>query len=131
MVFDKLKDDRTKAGNIVGEILHSGGKVKTGLGLAALVLEAIIFYGVAGARPAGWRRYAPAAMLMAALSVALISTLWLEPKIHALRGEIQDFSEATKDDPSRVEFRKLHGLSMGLALLEGLLVAFTLLTGLL
>jgi len=131
VVFDQLKSDRTKAGNIVGEVLKIGGKVKMGLGLTALALEAVIFYGGAAATVRGWRRYAPAGLLMAALSVALVSSLWLEPKIHDLRTQIGDFSEATKDNPARVEFGKLHGMSMGLALLELLLVVAALIVGLL
>jgi hypothetical protein len=130
-VFEQLKDNRTKAGNIVGEVLKVGGKVKMGLGLTALALEAVIFYGGAAATVRGWRRYAPAGLLMAALSVALLSSLWLEPKIHDLRTQIPDFSEATKGTPERMEFSKLHGMSMGLALLEMLLVVVTLVVGLL
>ncbi len=131
VVFDQLKGDRTKAGNIVGEVLKIGGKVKMGLGLTALALEAVIFYGGTAAAVRGWRRYAPAGLLMGALSVALLSSLWLEPKIHDLRTQISDFSDATKDNPARLEFGKLHGLSMGLALLEMLLVVATLVVGLL
>lgn len=131
-VFTTLKDDRTKAGNVVGEILRVGGKVKMGLGLSALAIEAVLFYGAGGAAAArGWRRYAPAGTLMAALSVALVSSLWLEPRIHELRAQIADFNTVPEGDPARAEFGKLHGLSMALALLEGLLVVVALVVGLL
>jgi len=120
IIFAQLKNDtggEVKAGNIVGDILKVGGKVKMGLGLTALALEAVIFYGGASASIRGWRRYAPAGLLMAALSLALLSSLWLEPKVHELRGQ--------------PEFGKYHGMSMGLALLEMLLVVVTLVVGLL
>ncbi|HYG77395.1 MAG TPA: DUF4149 domain-containing protein [Planctomycetota bacterium] len=130
-VFKVLEKDRTMAGAIVGACLEAGQKVKLGVAIIALAAEAVIFFGGIQGAPIGWRRFVPAAMLLLALATTLVATLWLEPKIHELRKEIADFSEATRDDPKRVEFRKLHGMSMGLLFLEAIFVAAALLTGLL
>jgi hypothetical protein len=131
IVFDKLKPDRAKAGEIVGAMLHTTVMVKVALAVVALGAEAaLIFSGSAGG-PSGWRRYAPAAFLLAAIATTAFTSLWLEPKIAALRDQIGDFSEATANSPQRVEFRKLHGMSMGLLLLEAILILVALVAGLL
>jgi len=130
-VFKVLEKDRTMAGTIVGECLRAGQNVKLGVALVALAAEAVIFFSGAQSAPLGWRRFTPAAFLLVAFAITLVATLWLEPKIHQLRGDIADFSEQSKESPQRQEFRTLHGLSMGLLFLEALVVLAALITGLL
>ena len=127
IVFNALKPDRAKAGEIVGAILHTAGMVKIALAVIAVAAELVILNsgGVTG-----WRRYLPAIFLGLTIATTLVATFWLEPKITALRDRNPDFGEATADSPDRVSFRKLHGLSMALLLLEAIFVAFALVAGL-
>jgi len=130
-VFKQFEKDHTMAGLIVGGVLDSAGKVKLAVALAALVLEGFIFYKGASGTERGWRRYAPPALLMLAMLLLLASTLWLQPRLHELRQQVGHFGPENINDPDRISFGKLHGLSMGLLLLEGLFVALALLVGLL
>ncbi len=132
VIFEKLKPDRAKAGEIVGTILHTANLVKFGLAALALGAEVLLLVNAGGGESAGgWRRYLPGAFLVAALATTLLTVLWLEPRIAALRDQIGDFSAATENTPERAEFRKLHGASMGLLLLEAIFVLIALVTGLL
>lgn len=132
IVFDKLKPDRAKAGEIVGTMLHTAGMLKVALAVVALGAEAVLIFSASAGGPSGWRKYLPAAFLLAAIAITAFTSFWLEPKIAALRDQIGgDFSEATANSPQRVEFRKLHGMSMGLLLLEAILILVALVAGLL
>lgn len=128
VVFEKLPDPNM-AGNVVGGILNKGGKVKLAIGLVALGLEALIFYGIAGSRPNGWRRFAPAAFFMAALAIALATSIWIDPAIHEIR-QNPGFTLAPPESDLRTRFRALHGASMGLTLLECIFVVFAAVLGL-
>jgi len=131
IVFAALHPDRTGAGNIVGAILHAGLRLKLVLAALALLSEALIFFSPPPLRPSGWRRSVPAATLFGALALTLLSLLWLEPRIEELRSQIGVFTEANANSPERLEFKKLHGISMGGGVLEGVLVLIALLAGLL
>jgi hypothetical protein len=132
IVFDALKPDRARAGEIVGSVLHTAGKLKIALAMIAAVAEIMIFTTSATAgEPIGWRRYVPAVFLGLTIVTTLLTTFWLEPKITEIRDRITDFSEATKDTADRMAFRKLHGASMGVLLLEAIFVAVALVAGLL
>lgn len=128
-IFEKLKPDTNLAGTLVGEILTKGGKIKLGIGLIALALEALIFYGVAGTPSNGWRRFAPATFFMLALAIALTTSIWIDPAIHEIRHN-PDFAIAPLDSDLRSRFSALHGASMGLTLLELIFVVFATVLGL-
>jgi hypothetical protein len=102
--------------------------VKIGLAIIAVAAELLILNS---GTVSGWRRFLPAIFLGLTVVTTLLATLWLEPRIAALRDRIPDFSEATADHADRVSFRKLHGLSMALLLLEAIFVALALVIGLL
>ena len=122
---------RAQSGAIVFDILQVAGTVKTALAIALLASDAYLFFGHSPTTGGGWRRYLPAGLLIAAVAVMLIASLWLQPAIIALRDKIGDFSPATAGTPDRIRFGHLHGASMGLLLLEAILVAAAMITGLL
>jgi len=125
IIFEQLAPDRRKAGEVNGAILAAAEKVKCVLAVVALVCDALLFFG-AGAPPAeGWRRWLPVSFLLGAIACGLFAAFWLEPRILALRDKV-DF---TTQSPERVEFGKLHGMSMGLLLLEAVLVGVSLVLG--
>jgi hypothetical protein len=119
-----IETDRTMAGNIMAPILHVGGWLHVALAFIALAAALVVW----PRRETAGRLFAKAsfAALLGATLLALIMALWLEPHLVDLRTQIGVFTEATKDLPQRVEFRQLHGLSMGLALLETILAAVAL-----
>ena len=80
---------------------------------------------------AGWRRFVPLIALAGAVALLLFLTFYLTPAIEALRDRIGVFNAATEGTPERQQFRTLHGASMGLSLLEVILVALALIAGLL
>ena len=110
IVFQKL--DRSKAGEVVG---------------VAVISEGIVWAN--DAELSGWRRYVPAAGLGGAVLILLVLVFWIGPEIEALRVQIGEFTAANADTPERLQFRKLHGASMGLSLLQTILVAVALIAG--
>ena len=132
VIFDeRIGLDRMRAGGIVFIILQQAGRLKTALALIAIGAEALIFYSRASDAPKGWRRHLPAALLLLASAIALFAILWLLPRIIELREQIADFSEKTAGSEQRLEFGRWHGASMALLLLEAVLVAASLVTGIL
>ncbi|MFH1214901.1 MAG: DUF4149 domain-containing protein [Pseudomonadota bacterium] len=93
---------RDMAGGIVGVLFP--GYFKWGLACGAIALGAIFLSTV--------RRKAIAAIIIAVmLVVTLVQSFVIEPKAAALKKEIPSFETTSKDDPLRVQFRKLHGVS--------------------
>lgn len=132
IVFKHLAKDRFMAGNINAEMFHIAGQVKIVLALIALAAEGMIFYSKApGAPERSARRFVTAGCLVAALAIALFIFAYLQPAMMDVRDRISDFSEAAADSPERGQFRKLHGASMALGLLEGILVLVAMIVGLL
>ena len=118
-----LEPDRNKAGDIMGAILHTGGWLKLALAFLALSAQLVLRKNPAP----GARSFKPGFVALCfAFALALFVTLYLEPKMVGLRAQIGTFNEANKELPERVLFGKLHGASMGLALLETILVAIAL-----
>ena len=139
IVFAALQPDRNKAGEIVGSILHTGLQLKLVLASVALLCEGLIYRGRRNtdlecslkANVSGWKRHLPAAFLLSAIAVTLFSLCWIEPHIEDLRRSIGTFTEANVNSPERLAFGKIHGLSMGLGLLEGIFIFIALILGLL
>ncbi len=126
-----VQTDRTTAGEVVSLVLRKAAPIKIGIALLAFLAEAAVFFSHSPEAPKGWRKFVPNALLMLAFATLLIAVFWLEPSLEALRAKIGSFSEKTKDSPLRQQFRSLHGMSMGLGVLEALLVAAALVAGLL
>ena len=65
-----------------------------------------------------------AAMLLLTATQAFV----IEPRAAAIKGQIVSFDTTAKDDPARMQFRKLHGLSMAanLAVIAGGVVLLVL-----
>ena len=125
IVFQKL--DRSKAGEVVGAILHSAAFLTAGLAVVAVIAEGVVWAN--DAELSGWRRYVPALGLGGAVLILLVLVFWIGPQIEALRVQIGEFTAANADTPERLQFRKLHGASMGLSLLQTILVAVALIAG--
>lgn len=130
-VFAYYGNDHTSAGELVGTILKRAAPFKIGFALLALACEAILFFNASPDAPKSWRKFVPNACLVLALLAMLIGTLYLQPQLDDLRQQIGVFNEKTKGSPLRQQFASLHGASMGLGVLEGLLVAAALIAGLL
>jgi hypothetical protein len=130
-VFAYYGNDHTTAGELVGLVLKKSMPFKIGFALLALLCEASVFFSPSPAAPKGWRRFVPNACLVLALLAMLAVVIFIQPQLEELRQQIGVFNEKTKGSPLRQQFSSLHGASMGLGLLEGLLVAAALITGLL
>ena len=98
---------RALAGLVVGRVLP------------VLFWSGVVVGGVAAATHDGWRRAAAVVIVLTALG----AQLGVAPRIQALRAELgPDIEAIAKDDPQRVAFGKLHGVSVAL-LGVGLLAA--------
>lgn len=99
--------DRDQAGAIVG-VLFPGyfmwGLVFGGVALLALILSR------------REKKALPAAILGVMLTVAVVQCFVIEPRAAALKKEIPSFVTTPPEHPARAEFRKLHGISMGVNL---------------
>ena len=56
-------------------------------------------------------RAASAIILAVMLAITLVQAFVIEPKAAQLKKEIPSFETTPKDDPLRIQFRKLHGVS--------------------
>lgn len=70
-----------------------------------------------------------AVIIAAMLALTSIQAFVIEPRAAALKREIPSFETTSKDDPLRVRFRKLHGVSAvsNLAVIGGGIVLIILL----
>ena len=127
IVFAKL--DRSKAGEVVGAILYAAALLSAGLAVIAVIAEGLIL--AKDSSVSSWRRYLPPLALGGAIVLLLLLVFWIGPRLEALREQIGQFTPANENSPERLLFRKLHGASMGLSLLQTILVAVALVAGLL
>ena len=127
-IFDVLgargADGRMLAGAVVGDLLQRFNLVA--YTCAAVVLVSLAVRGVLGPRP---RRFAIRVALLAMMATAAVyAGLVLTPRIAAVqRGIGAAPSTLAETDPRRVEFGRLHGLSVSLQLvplLGGLALLF-------
>src|SRR5262249_23625953 len=129
IVFSHLTADRTKAGEIVGSLIHSEATLAMVVAAIAVIAQIALYSRTT--EVSAWRKYVPLLTLTGAVLILLFLNLYLTPKIEALRDQIGVFNAATEGTPAREEFGKLHGMSMGLSLLQAILVAVALIAGLL
>ena len=94
--------NRDVAGEIVGALFP--GYFKWGL---ACGLLALICLAVTKNRP----RTVAGIIIAAMLTITSIQAFVIEPKAAALKKEIPSFEFTPTDNPVRVQFRKLHGIS--------------------
>jgi hypothetical protein len=127
IVFEKL--DRSKAGEVVGAILHAAALLTAGLAVVALIAEGVILAKDSTVR--SWLRYLPPLALAGACVILLVLIFWIGPRIEDLREQIGQFTAANENTAERLLFRKLHGASMGLSLLQTIFVAVAFVAGLL
>lgn len=121
-VIFKTAPSRELAGKIVGLILGRFQYLAYGCGIALLLAAVLRWAGHwRGLNAAELVRYIIALLM---LSLTVYSGLFITRRLETLRDRMPDgIDRVSKDDPRRVEFNKLHGLSMTL-------MSFNLLLGL-
>lgn len=117
-------DGRPAAASVVGEVLRRFHLV--GYGAGAILLITLVAMKLIGPRPQGFGiRLALVAVMLAASACA---GLLVDGRIAQLRESIgQPVSSLSENDPRRVRFGQLHGLStglMGLSILGGLALCY-------
>lgn len=95
--------NRDVAGGIVGVLFP--GYFQWGLVCGVVALVAILL-----SRAAKHKSIA-ACLIAVMLAITSVQAFVIEPKAAALKREIPSFETTPKDDPLRVQFRKLHGIS--------------------
>jgi len=113
--------DRDMAGGIVGALFP--GYFKWGLIWGVIALAALFM------SPAVKHRTIAGVIIAFMLALTLVQAFIIEPRAAALKKEIPSFETTAKDDPLRVRFRKLHGISAvsNLAVIGGGIVLIVLL----
>ena len=117
-IFDVLgargTEGRVLAGAVVGELLQRFSVIA--YGCAAVVLLSLAVRGVLGPRP---RRFAYRVGGLLVMSGAILyAGLMLTPRIAAMQQSIGVApSSLAETDPRRVEFGRMHGLSVSLQLI--------------
>ncbi len=95
--------NRDMAGEIVGVLFP--GYFKWGLVCGVIALATIFF-------SSSVKHKAIAAVIISVmLAITLVQSFVIEPKAAALKKAIPSFETTPKDDPLRVRFRRLHGVS--------------------
>jgi uncharacterized membrane protein len=113
--------DRDKAGEIVGFLFP--GYFKWGLVCGLIALATIFITSTVRHKIIG------AGIIIVMLAITSVQAFVIEPKAAELKKAIFSFETTPKDDPHRVRFRKLHGLSAvsNLAVIVGGIVLIFLL----
>ena len=103
---------RDLAGNIVGVLFPAYFRWGLVCGAVALLCRLLL---------RGRYTLVAACLLVAMLALTVVQATVLEPRAAALKRDIPSFETTPADHPRRVEFRRLHGLSMAanLAVLGG------------
>jgi hypothetical protein len=102
-----------EAGDVMGAILHIGGWLKFGLAILALAAQWML-----RADPTT-RKFSTISLVIASLLVC-VAVFYLEPTLIDLRSQFG--GEASVAKAAHEKFSGLHGASMGLSLLELILV---------
>ena len=95
--------NRDMAGGIVGVLFP--GYFKWGLVCGAIALATIFMPSTIK------HKNIAIAIITFMLAITLVQAFVIEPKAAALKKEIPSFETTSKDDPLRIQFRKLHGVS--------------------
>ena len=108
-----VSDGRLLSGAIFGEILRRFNLITYGTGIVLLLT--LVVRAILGPRP---RRFAwRAALVLVMLATSVYSGVFLAHRIRQLQQEVRVApSSLAIDDPRRVEFGRLHGLSTALQL---------------
>jgi hypothetical protein len=109
----QVADGRLLSGAIFGEVLGRFNPITYGAGVVLLLT--LVIRAVLGPRP---RRFAwRAALVIVMLATSIYSGVILAHRIRDLQRDIGVApSSLAADDPRRIEFGRLHGLSTGLQL---------------
>ena len=99
--------DRDRAGEVVGALFP--GYFRWGLITGAVALVCLLLKD----RPAPKLKVS---VLLAMLALVSVQAFYVEPRAAELKKRIPSFVTTPADDPERAEFRKLHGISMGMNL---------------
>lgn len=94
--------NRDQAGAIVGYLFP--GYFRWGLACGVIALAALAFMKLP-------RKRLAATLLVVMLAITAVQAFVIEPQAAALKREIPSFETTPPDDPLRVQFRKLHGIS--------------------
>ena len=94
--------NRDIAGGIVGVLFP--GYFRWGLACGVIALVTLLFSTTK-------HRTVSGIILAIMLAMTAVQAFIIEPKAAALKKEIPSFETTPKDDPLRVQFRKLHGVS--------------------
>lgn len=97
--------NRDMAGEIVGVLFP--GYFKWGLVCGAIALATMAISSTAK------HKSIAIVIIVAMLAITSVQAFVIEPKAAALKKEIPSFVTTPKDDPRRVQFKKLHGVSAG------------------
>jgi hypothetical protein len=95
--------DRDVAGGIVGVLFP--GYFKWGLACGVTALVTVLLWSSAN------HRAISAVIIAVMLGITMAQAFLIEPRAAALKKEIPSFETTPKDDPLRVRFSKLHGVS--------------------
>jgi uncharacterized membrane protein len=95
--------NRDMAGGIVGVLFPGYFKWGLACGVIALVTSFM--------SPTVKHKTIAAIIVSVMLAITSLQAFVIEPKAAALKNEIPSFETTPQDDPLRVQFRKLHGVS--------------------
>ena len=95
--------NRDMAGGIVGVLFP--GYFKWGLVCGAIALATIFLSSTVK------HKTVAAVIILVMLAITSVQAFVIEPKAAALKKAIPSFETTPKDDPLRVQFKKLHGVS--------------------
>ena len=122
--------DRALAGDVVSAMMPGYFTWNTVFWSAVLVLGGVFRLRRA---PTAWGAagHMELVLLVVGLACALAVQLWLYPSMLEVRAQVPSFAADATVGPARAMFRRLHGLSMGLNLVQliasgGLLLLFPL-----
>ena len=112
------------AATLVGEVLRRFHLLAYVAG--ALLLSTLLLMKVVGPRPIGFG--VRLVVVTAMLAVTLVTGLWVDPQIAAMRASIgMPIGTLAPDDARRAQFGRLHGLSttlMAMTVLGGLVLCY-------
>jgi uncharacterized membrane protein len=116
----RLLSTRAEAGRVVGEMLRRFEKGVVGCLLVLALTAALKLARFESAVPPVIARYV---LLALAAFAAVAGMTWIAPRLRALREVLGPIDSVPESDPRRVAFRRLHGVSMILALAQLLLAS--------
>ena len=111
------------AGDMTAPMLHFGAILKLVLAALALLTHGVLRGDPTSGRTGRTHRVGFLTLALATVIVCVI-LMQLEPAMLNLRQQF--INDPNESNPARLEFAKLHGISMGLSLLEVIFVGITL-----